>query len=230
MSRSWASFLEDTFTSYAEMAAIPIVECDEPLVPLGSDHSVATHPINNDMLPYTGNTIWVRSGVAEKLAQAQAFLAEMKPGAQLEVVYGYRHLAIQTRSFEEAMTRAAASHPGVGPLKLREIAPRSIAAPDVAGYPTGGAVDIRFFTPLGQADMGTEAHDFSVESYTHAPTVGKNVWRNRQLLRTAMMKAGFAPFDGEWWHFSHGDREWAVYYNRPNAIYRQLVFPKAKMT
>ncbi|MDR3125675.1 MAG: hypothetical protein LBU20_01195 [Candidatus Nomurabacteria bacterium] len=27
-----------------------------------------------------------------------------------------------------------------------------------------------------------------------------------------MMSQGFAPYDGEWWHFSYGDREWAAWY------------------
>ncbi|QQR69366.1 MAG: hypothetical protein IPI58_01405 [Alphaproteobacteria bacterium] len=39
-----------------------------------------------------------------------------------------------------------------------------------------------------------------------------------------MTSVGFAPFDGEWWHFSYGDREWAKYYGRSHAIYSQIAF------
>jgi D-alanyl-D-alanine dipeptidase len=39
-----------------------------------------------------------------------------------------------------------------------------------------------------------------------------------------MLGVGFAPFDGEWWHFSYGDKEWAAYYNKPNAVYEQIDF------
>ena len=42
---------------------------------------------------------------------------------------------------------------------------------------------------------------------------------NRGLLQDAMVAAGFAPFYGEWWHFSYGDREWAAFYYRPAALY-----------
>jgi D-alanyl-D-alanine dipeptidase len=36
------------------------------------------------------------------------------------------------------------------------------------------------------------------------------------------MRQGLAPFDGEWWHFSYGDREWAKYYEEEAAaIYDQ---------
>jgi D-alanyl-D-alanine dipeptidase len=37
-----------------------------------------------------------------------------------------------------------------------------------------------------------------------------------------MTSVGFAPFDGEWWHFSYGDREWAYFYKKKNALYGQI--------
>jgi D-alanyl-D-alanine dipeptidase len=37
-----------------------------------------------------------------------------------------------------------------------------------------------------------------------------------------MVAAGFAPFYGEWWHFSYGDREWAAVYGEPAALYGPL--------
>jgi D-alanyl-D-alanine dipeptidase len=33
---------------------------------------------------------------------------------------------------------------------------------------------------------------------------------NRRLLRDAMSSAGFYRLPQEWWHFSYGDRAWAV--------------------
>jgi len=33
---------------------------------------------------------------------------------------------------------------------------------------------------------------------------------NRQLLHDLMVKEGFAPFYGEWWHFFLWDREWLL--------------------
>ena len=49
---------------------------------------------------------------------------------------------------------------------------------------------------------------------------------NRALLRRAMVAAGFAPFNGEWWHFSYGDREWALVWDAPAALYTQLPEPE----
>lgn len=49
------------------------------------------------------------------------------------------------------------------------------------------------------------------------------------LLRDCMLTAGFAPYDGEWWHFSYGERDWAHYYKKPNAIYGQVKSGDVKM-
>ena len=47
-------------------------------------------------------------------------------------------------------------------------------------------------------------------------------YNNRMLLRKVMMQAGFAPYDGEWWHFSYGDKEWAYYYKKKRYLYPQV--------
>jgi D-alanyl-D-alanine dipeptidase len=43
-----------------------------------------------------------------------------------------------------------------------------------------------------------------------------------------MMQEGFAPFDGEYWHFSYGDKERAYYYCKPYAMYNQVSMNKVK--
>jgi zinc D-Ala-D-Ala dipeptidase len=57
---------------------------------------------------------------------------------------------------------------------------------------------------------------------TFAPGLTDDQRANRALLHDAMVAAGFAPFYGEWWHFSYGDREWAAFYERPAALYGPL--------
>jgi len=72
-------------------------------------------------------------------------------------------------------------------------------------------------------DMGCDYPDFeSPNLHTFAGGLSETQKSNRMLLREAMMNAGFAPFNGEWWHFSYGDREWAAFYGKPNAIYSQV--------
>jgi D-alanyl-D-alanine dipeptidase len=76
--------------------------------------------------------------------------------------------------------------------------------------------------------MGTAAMEASRDSFTFSPFVSRQAWDDRQLLRRAMMAAGFAPYDGEWWHFSYGDKEWARFYRKPGALYDQVSFADAQ--
>ena len=55
-----------------------------------------------------------------------------------------------------------------------------------------------------------------------APGITEEQRENRLLLRRVMKEQDFAPFDGEWWHFSHGDREWAALSAAPLAKYQQI--------
>lgn len=105
----------------------------------------------------------------------------------------------------------------------REKIHRYIAVPDVAGHPTGAAIDVTITDMQDNIlDMGTAPHEFEKDSYTFSPFISQEAWINRQLLRAVMVSAHFAPFDGEWWHFSYGDREWAKYFRKAAAFYAPI--------
>src|ERR1700735_4683519 len=53
----------------------------------------------------------------------------------------------------------------------------------------------------GTIDLGTGYDCLDVAGSTSNPLVGAQALRNRQLLKSAMMKAGFRPYAREWWHF-----------------------------
>lgn len=50
-------------------------------------------------------------------------------------------------------------------------------------------------------DLGTSFDCFSPASAYAAKSVGDGARTNRTILRDAMIAAGFAPYDREWWHF-----------------------------
>jgi zinc D-Ala-D-Ala dipeptidase len=54
--------------------------------------------------------------------------------------------------------------------------------------------------PDNSVNMGTSYDCFDPRSHTFSS--GGRVRRNRLLLRRAMERAGFAPYDNEWWHFT----------------------------
>jgi D-alanyl-D-alanine dipeptidase len=110
------------------------------------------------------------------------------------------------------------------PIALYEEVHRSIAVPTVAGHPTGGAIDISIIDTKSKQflDFGTKQYDYKTKDfYVFSKNILKKAKEKRKLLRFVMIAVGFAPFDGEWWHFSYGDREWAFYYKKQNAIYEQ---------
>ena len=134
----------------------------------------------------------------------------------------YRSHAVQTAKYNAVKEKLKLNY---SDEELNKAVHRFIAAPDVAGHPTGGAIDVCVWDRnASKIDMGTEVHTLEKGSYVLNPFISKAAWLNRQKLRIAMCAAGFAPFDGEWWHFSYGDREWAAYYNKPYAIYNQIEF------
>lgn len=213
--------LENKMLRYADLSGVPVRPIGEALVPIEKGTSIKAKPINDDMAPYTGDLIYVRKTVLDKLNTAAALLTKNNPEMRLQVVYGYRSLEIQKKLFLYYKNRLADSFSGEA---LLEVTHRLIAVPKVAGHPTGGAVDIQIIQGDVPLSMGTNIWEFVKDSFTFSPFVSQESQSNRLLLRDLMLTVGFAPFDGEWWHFSYGDKEWARYYKKPFAIYEQLDF------
>ncbi len=216
--------LESAMRTYASYADVRVEESDEPFVDLASLQLVSSAQIGEDM---AGESIFVREKVIEKLALASQTLQEILPGCRLQVVYGYRALSIQTRLFEQIRNEQLSSGFGGTEQELLEEVHRMVAVPDAAGHPTGGAVDLQIVDLDNQPlDFGTPIWNFERDSYVFSPFVEPVAWSNRMSLRGVMMDAGFAPFDGEWWHFSYGDKEWAASFNQPAAVYDQTEFSR----
>ena len=202
--------------SYGELAAVPPGTSDEPLVPVST-----RDPTIVEADPSAG--LAVRETVARMLAVANSRLGEH--GARLKVVDGHRPAARQEAYFAEAWEMMREHRPELDDEQLREAAHALCAVPEVAGHPTGGAVDVTAVGADGaELDMGARVADFDDLDRvpTDAPGLSAEQERNRMLLHDAMVAAGFAPFYGEWWHFCYGDREWAAFYERPAALYGPL--------
>jgi D-alanyl-D-alanine dipeptidase len=51
------------------------------------------------------------------------------------------------------------------------------------------------------------------------PDLAPETRANRRLLAEAVGAAGFVNYPHEWWHWSYGDRYWALATGSPFAIY-----------
>jgi zinc D-Ala-D-Ala dipeptidase len=54
---------------------------------------------------------------------------------------------------------------------------------------------------------------------TDAANLSAMARRNRRVLMTALAAAGLVNYPTEWWHWSYGDRYWALLTGQPAAIY-----------
>lgn len=220
--------LAEKMLKYADYANVPVIEVDEVVLfePVPHQGVLRVQHVQAEMSELTGGVIYVRRPVVDMLYRAGQELKSLDRSLTLSVVYGFRALEVQTQLFEAAKAALAEDYPDED--ALIEAAHRNVAVPSVAGYPTGGAVAVEILRAGEPVDMGTPVMQPNRDSFTFSPFVSRDAWEHRQLLRRAMMTAGFAPFDGEWWHFSYGDKEWARYYRQPGALYDQVAFADAQ--
>lgn len=164
----------------------------------------------------------VRAGVAERLMIAARMLSDRK--LHLVVKEGYRPLALQRTYFDRRLSTLRTENPSASESLLIELASRYAAPPEVAAHPTGAAVDLTLATREGiELEMGSVLNATDEESsgacYTACQLISRQARDNRELLANAMHSAGFVNYPSEWWHWSYGDRYWAVISGEPHAIY-----------
>jgi len=187
------------------------------------DSSIKSGYLKDDMLPYFNGKIIIRKTVAKMLAKVNLKLRDK--GLGLSVAYGLRLLEIQKKYYSARYLAVKKENPNLSEDELREKTHTMSASPDVAGHPSGGAVDLTLYNLESgeKLDMGGEIADFSdkrIETFLEG--LSDEQKKNRKVLHDAMTEIGFCPFYGEWWHFCYGDREWAFFYNKKNAIFDQV--------
>jgi D-alanyl-D-alanine dipeptidase len=219
----------NTILTYEDIKKVDSGSSNEELVDIRSyDNSITAQYEKFDMIAYTGLEIRVRKTVAIKLAAANKQL-KAKYNVTLKVVYGYRALEVQTKYFNKKRDELRSTNSELSLERLTALTHNFVAVPEVAGHVTGGAVDITLVNSDGVVcDMGTKIADFTNEENikTLASEITTSQKCLRRILLDEMMSVGFAPFLGEWWHFSYGDKEWAAYYKKPSAIYGPVVMIK----
>ena|SRR5690606_8289947 len=207
--------------TYQDLINIKVKETNEMLVSVSKNCSDIILLPPKDMIQYSGNDIYLRESVVNLLKLALNELHQVDGRYNLLLSYGYRHPEIQKAYFQKEKAIIFKNNPNLSEKSLIEATHKLIAVPAIAGHPSGGAVDLTLTFREKPIDMGTQIAEFLKGDMiqTFSDLISPTQRSNRLLLRKIMMNAGFAPFDGEWWHFSFGDREWACYYNQSHAIY-----------
>ncbi|MFF0158489.1 M15 family metallopeptidase [Streptomyces sp. NPDC005263] len=206
------------------VAAVALTECGEPLVDLSQ---CAALRIDHRQADPDGHYRHVRAGVRRRLLAAQRTLPT---GVHFLVVEGYRSPELQRRYFEEYTTTLRAARPGLSPSDLRELASAYISPPEVAPHVSGGAVDLTLCRDDGtELPLGTEVNATPEESggacRTAAPWIGTEARANRLVMERALTAVGFVNYPTEWWHWSYGERYWAVLRKVPASRYGPVAPP-----
>lgn len=185
------------------------IDVGEPLVDL---RDVPELRLDRRLADPAGDFARLRSGVVDRLLAARQALPA---GVELLVVEGYRPRALQQTYFTSYRDELAVAHPDWDPERLLVEASKYISPPEVAPHGTGGAVDLTLCATDGtELDMGTALNATPEETadacFTGAPAIDAAARANRDVLVAAMSAAGMVNYPTEWWHWSYGDRYWAL--------------------
>ncbi|MFF4347401.1 M15 family metallopeptidase [Streptomyces sp. NPDC001530] len=209
---------EIVLMSDPRIAAIPVVECGEPLLDVRSGEPF---PVDDRRQDDSGAFAHLREGVLSRLVEAGSLLPA---GVRLLFVEGYRPPALQRFYFERYADELRADNPDWDPERLRDAASRYVSPPEIAPHSAGAAVDLTLVdADDSELDMGTRVNANPEESdgacYTAADGISPRARANRQLLGDALTAAGLVNYPTEWWHWSYGDRYWALATGADHAIY-----------
>lgn len=193
-------------------------ECGEPLVDI-RQHCPGVR-VARKCLPY------LRETVADKLNRAQAALPS---GYRLRVTTALRTWETQQKLFDTYFAELKEKHPEWSHATLRRQTCRFFAPydqPAPPGHCTGAAVDVHLVLPSGRpAEVRKPLTGWqSAKSLVHG--LSEKSVRNREILFTAMLSAGFSNCAEEFWHYSFGDAGWAVRVGERECVYGWVELPR----
>ncbi|MEU8625058.1 M15 family metallopeptidase [Streptomyces sp. NPDC048669] len=201
------------------VASIPVHDNGEPLVDIRSGPTPLL--VDERRSDPDGAFAHLRQHVREQLLDAQQGLPD---GLLLLVVEGYRPPPLQRTYFDRYAGSLRDLHPEWTEQAVRSAASRYVSPPEIAPHSAGAAVDLTLVDTSGrELDMGTAMNanpeDSEGACFTDAANISPTARTNRAILTTAMTLAGFVNYGTEWWHFSLGDRYWALLKEHPAARY-----------
>ncbi|WP_433254097.1 M15 family metallopeptidase [Streptosporangium sp. CA-135522] len=198
------------------VTAIPVEESGERLADVRGRLRVDGRLADSE-----GAFAHLREGLLIRLEDAQA---QLPAGYRLLVVEGYRPQAMQQRIFEEYSAELRVIFPEMSPEEICVAASRYVSPVSVAPHTAGAAVDLTLCTEDGdELDMGTPLNATPEQSdgacYTGASGLSPEARHHRDLLGAALGSAGLVNYPTEWWHWSYGDRYWAMTTGAASAVY-----------
>lgn len=190
------SFCRPTAVPFADLSGHPDYVDLERMAELRLDLRYAGQ--NNflgTVLYGDGHRAYLHRDAAARLARAIAFLQMERPDTRLRVWDALRPRSVQRQMWQHV--RGTEQQKYVGDPERGSVHNYGMAidltVEDASGAPLEMGTDFDDFRPLAEP---AQEH-----SSIAAGTLSRSAWKNRLLLRRAMLRAGFEPLTTEWWHF-----------------------------
>ena len=163
----------------------------------------------------------LRKTAAELLLKAAKNLPK---GYIFKISEGYRPLWFQKLEFDKIFADFKKKNPKWSQKKVWEQTTIYIADPKLSPpHASGGTFDLTITTKEGkEIDMGTKLNSVNIKSNTFNKSFTKKQKDNRALLFETLTADGFVNIPSEWWHYSYGDQYWAIYFQKPFAIFGKV--------
>ena len=170
--------------------------------------------------------VLVRQGLALRLVDARNALPS---DVDLKVIEGHRSIANQAAIIEQYTDELRELHPDADAVELNRLSSRFVAPLAVAPHVAGAAVDLTLVDSWGdELWMGTVVDatpEQSADACFFNAEVDAEARRNRTILADALSGAGLVNYPTEWWHWSYGDRYWALLTGADHALYGPVEVP-----
>lgn len=200
--------------SKKNIGMVHVHESYEPLVDL------VPHPkiiINNETVEHP---VLLRKNVALRLYKIADKLPE---NIYLKIYSTYRSRIALYNKWVEEVEKMEKENPNMGRAELLSLVKFKATSPNtnMGGHDTGAAIDLALCDKNGkELDFGTSYYEKNLGSKSVVELTDEQK-KNQKYIKKLMKTENFVQQPSQWWHYSYGDRYWAVYKGKRNrgAIY-----------
>lgn len=155
---------------------------------------------------YRANKAVISVEAAAKLKLVQAELAEKGLGLKVFDAYRPQRAVDHFMRWIDDKADIAAKEAYYPDVSKDQLVPEGYIA-EKSGHSRGSTIDLTIISLAdgSELDMGSPWDFFGPVSHALNDSIPEQAQQNRQLLRTLMLKHGFAPYEYEWWHFTLKD-------------------------
>jgi D-alanyl-D-alanine dipeptidase len=210
-----------------EVIKIPILENNEGFIDLRQKRQLAYGP--SPEVKHNQNYTWMRTAIYHKLRKADRMLPK---GLHLCIYEAYRSLELQKQLFHNHYQQIRLDHSDWSPAQVFRETTRLVSpvinlngSKNMPPHASGAAIDIYLIDDEHHpVDMGIHPKDWMLDqdgklSQTESKAISKKAKQYRQIMARVLADQGLVNYPAEYWHWSYGDRYWALVKHQPYAFY-----------